>query len=74
MTVFTRDIDLVWHYSDSPNYQFDRDGNCYNVKTGRQLKRTVIGYTEGYCLKGKFKSLKVIREKLIKIEDNECPF
>lgn len=74
MTVFTGGVDLVWEYSDSDNYKFDKEGNCYNLRTGKQLKRTLIGYTEGYCLNGKFKSLKQIRNKLQRIESVDCPF
>lgn len=74
MTVFTINVNLVWQLSFAYNYQFDAKGNCYNIKNGRQLKRTLIGYTEGYCINGKFKSLKILRTNLIKIEKNICPF
>lgn len=74
MALFTREVRLVWEYSCDNKYQFDQDGNCYNVKTGRQLKRTIVNYTEGYCINSKFKSLSMIRKHLTKIEDYICPF
>ena len=74
MAVFKRDIDLVWMLDFADNYQFDRKGNCYNLKSGRQLKQTVIGYTLGYCIKGKFYSLTRLRKSLVKIEKQDCPF
>lgn len=74
MAVFTREVDLVWQIKDAENYKFDKLGNCYNMKTNKQLRRTLIGYTEGYCIKGKFRSLKQIRKQLVKIEDVNCPF
>ena len=74
MTVFTSKVDLVWEYSYDNKYKFDKDGNCYNCQRGTKLKRTLIGYTEGYCLNGKFKSLKQIRNKLVKIVEYKCPF
>lgn len=74
MAVFTRKVHLVWEYSDDPKYQFDKLGNCYNIQSGKQLQRTLVDYTEGYCLGGKFKSIKHIRTKLKKILHRDCPF
>jgi len=75
MTNFTTKVDLVWKLDFAYNYQFDKYGNCYNVKTGRQLKRTLVGYTEGYCVNNKFKSLGKLRKHLIKVnQDTDCPF
>jgi hypothetical protein len=74
MAVFTRNIDLVWQLDFAYNYQFDKSGKCYNIKTGREIKQTVIGYTVGYCIKGKFYSLTRLRQSLVKIEKSDCPF
>lgn len=74
MAVFTSNIDLVWRLDFADNYQFDKKGNCYNVRSGRQLKQTVIGYTLGYCINGKFYSLTRLRQSLVKIEKQYCPF
>ena len=65
---------LVWMVDYANNYQFDRAGNCFNIKTEKQLTRTLIKYTEGYCIQGKFKSLQQIRRHLVKITETECPF
>jgi hypothetical protein len=74
MPLFTKEVNLVWMLDYANNYQFDKLGNCYNIKTGKQLKKTIVGYTEGYCIKSKFKSLKILRKHLIKIKDVDCPF
>ena len=74
MAVFINHIDLVWKLDFADNYQFDKKGNCYNVKSGKQLKQTVIGYTLGYCIKGKFYSLTRLRQSLVKIKNTDCPF
>lgn len=74
MIVFTKEVDLVWMLDYENKYQFDSDGNCYNIQSGRQLKRTMVGYTEGYCILGKFKSLKYLKKHLIKINNVDCPF
>lgn len=65
---------LVWMIDYANNYQFDREGNCFNIKTGKQLKRVLQKYTEGYCIQSKFKSLKQISKYLVKINDVNFPF
>ena len=47
MPIFTKKVDLVWQLDFANNYQFDKKGVCYNVKTGKQIKQTMIGYTVG---------------------------
>lgn len=74
MPIFTTKVDLFWKLDFAENYQFDKDGNCYNVKTGRKIKQTVVGYTVGYCINSKFHSLGKLRSSLVKIEKTKCPF
>lgn len=74
MSVITKKYNLIWQLSYAPNYQFDKHGNCFNIKTGRQIKQTVIGYTTGYCVCGKFKSINFLRGYLVKIKKEDCPF
>jgi hypothetical protein len=74
MPVFTKIFNLVWELDYAPNYQFDKKGNCFNIKTGRQIKQTMIGYTIGYCIQGKFKSTKQLRKHLVKIKNIKTPF
>jgi hypothetical protein len=73
--LISTNYNLVWEYSPAPHYQFTQTGKCFNVKTGKEIKRTLVGYTEGFCLNGKFKSLSYIRKNLTKIKtDIICPF
>lgn len=74
MANFITKVDLKWQLKFSPNYQFDKKGNCYNIKSGRQIKRTLIGYTEGFCINGKFRSLTMLREHLELISKTYTPF
>jgi len=74
MAVFTKEVNLVWMLDYANYYQFDESGGCYNTRTGRQLKRTVVGYTEGYCIKSEFKSLLFLRRHLVRIKEVDCPF
>ena len=55
-------------------YGVTAKGDVYNLKTGRKLRRVVIGLTKGYCLNGNFTSLAKIRTIMIKIEKTICPF
>lgn len=67
-------LDFKWVWSLDEKYQFTKDGRCFNVQRGKEIKRTVIGYTEGFCLQGKFRSLKRLRSELKKIVKTEIPF
>jgi hypothetical protein len=74
MTDFIKKVNLIWMLDFAENYQFDKLGKCYNVTTGREIKQTVVGYTLGFCIKGKFYSIKRLRRSLVKIEKTNCPF
>jgi hypothetical protein len=74
MTLFFKHIQLKKQLSFAPEYQFDDKENCYNVKRGIQLTRSVIGYTEGYSINGKFKSLTKLREHMEEIPNENLPF
>lgn len=67
-------IDFRWQLKDLPHYKITNKRDVYNCKTGRKLKRTVVGYTIGYWIAGKFYSLSRLNcsaEKIIKVD---CPF
>jgi hypothetical protein len=64
---------LILRYLDT-DYYFTKDGICINVKRGKIVKRVLNGGSYGYCLNGKFETLKSIRNKLNKVEKNKCPF
>lgn len=67
-------IDLVWEWKLDNKYQFTKDGRCFNVQRSKEIKKTLVGYTVGFCLQGKFKSLKQIRSNLIRIDKIDIPF
>ncbi len=51
-----------WIIKGYPNYVISHDKKLYNIKTGIELKKKVKGgYTVGYNLNGKFKSLENIK-------------
>lgn len=74
MNTISKTYTLIWQISDAPQYQFTKDGKCFNVRTGNQIKKTLVGGSVGYCIKGKFRSSKRLRKKLIKIQDIKTPF
>ena len=64
-----------WEIKGYENYIFGKDNNLYSLKTNKMLKMKVKGgYTKGYNLNGKFKTLNFIRPLLTKYKENECPF
>ena len=71
MTI-NQQIDIKFTAYD--RYGVTSDGRVFNLQTQRELKRCLIGTTQGYCLNGKFKSLKVIRKDLKRIIINDLPF
>lgn len=65
---------LKYQLKNATNYQFTTDKQCFNVKSGRRIKQTYCGGSIGYCINGKFRSLKSLRNELEIIPKIDCPF
>jgi hypothetical protein len=63
-----------WELDFAPEYKFTIEKSCINIKTGRRIKKTMIGYTVGYYIRGKFYSLTALRKHLVKEEKYKLPF
>jgi hypothetical protein len=74
MTAILTTYNLVWQLKTSPNYQFTKDGVCVNVKRGITIRKVLCGGSVGYCINGKFKSVKALSKELERIPINHCPF
>lgn len=74
MITISNTYKLKWQLSFAPEYQFTECGKCVNMKRGKEVRRILIGYSVGYCIKGKFYTLAKLRTSLQKIEINTCPF
>lgn len=74
MIEITKKYDLKWQLDYAPNYQFSKCGKCFNILRNKEVKETLIGYTVGFCINGKFRSKKALRIHLVKIDSFECPF
>jgi len=74
MITISESYDLVWQFKPSNNYKFTKDGRCFNTRRNKELKRTLVGGSVGFCLNGGFKSLTKIREELELIETNKTKY
>jgi len=74
MHSFTVTYSLVWVVSFAPHYVFNQHKECYNLRTGKRLKKVKQGGSIGYNIKGKFHSLTALRKHLTKPKEEECPF
>ena len=68
MTTVTKSITFKWKLSFNDNYQWSTENKLYNVKTMREIKKTVNGYSVGYWINKKFYTLENLRKHLVKIE------
>lgn len=65
---------LKYQIAFAPEYQFSLCKRCFNIKTGREIKKVYNNGCIGYSIRGKFKSLVYLRDCLVKINKQTCPF
>jgi hypothetical protein len=41
----------IWYIDFAENYVFTKEGRCFNLLTGKQIKQCLYGYTVGYKFK-----------------------
>jgi len=64
-----------YRLKNNTNYIYSTSGLCFNLKTNNLIKQVTKGYTIGYLIDGKFKSLKVLKTELEIIPKKEyTPF
>jgi hypothetical protein len=64
MIEFTVNYKSKYRLKNNQNYIYSTCGLCFNLKTNNIIKQITKGYTIGYIIDGKFKSLKVLRSEL----------
>jgi len=74
MITISNSYNLVWQFKGSNNYKFTKDGRCFNTHRNKELKKTLVGGSVGYCLNGKFKSLTRLRKELELIPVEKYPY
>ena len=75
MNTVTATYSTYFRLKNYTEYEFTKCGLCFNVKTGRKIKKVATkSGCIGYNIRGKFKSLYSLRSTLEKIPKEECPF
>lgn len=71
----TESYNLKWQLKFAPNYKISTCGKIFNIKTGKELKKTINGgYSIGYWISSRFYTLKKLRNYLEIIKKTEVPF
>lgn len=73
MTTISITYATYFRLSFAHNYEWTKNGKCFNVNTKREIKQVLNNRCFGYNIKGKFFSLKYLRTKLEKIPIKENP-
>jgi hypothetical protein len=74
MNTITVTYTLYFYLKNYPEYRFTKCKKCFNTKTGRQIKQVTNKGSIGYNIRGKFRSLSQLKNQLVKITKDECPF
>ena len=72
--IVSTNYNIDFTIKDCINYGVTNKGIIINLKRGKILKRTVVGYSKGYYIGGKFITLTKLRTMLVKVEKVKCPF
>ncbi len=74
MITISNNYAIKYELSLAPHYKWLDDNSCYNAKTGKIIKKVLNNRSIGYVIDGKFKSLKYLKEHLVKPSKIFCPF
>lgn len=65
---------IKYYIAFATEYVFLENKKCYNLKTGRFIKKVENNRCYGYIIRGRFKSLTYLRGFLVKKIKEDCPF
>ena len=74
MITISANYDLKWVVKNAPEYQFTSCKKLVNVKRGTIVRKVLNGGSIGYCLRGKFVSLKALKSQIELIKKDKLPF
>ena len=62
---------LIYHISFAQEYKFSKCKKLFNCKSNKQIRQIINGGSIGYCIRGRFYSLKYLKQYLAKIPEEE---
>jgi hypothetical protein len=74
MVTISTTYNIDFTLKNYPNYGVTNKGIVISLQRCKILKRTVVGYSKGYYIGGKFITLTKLRTMLVKVEKIKCPF
>lgn len=74
MNTFTVTYTIKYVIDFADHYVFNKHKECYNLKSGRRIKKIYNNGSIGYSINGKFMSLKSLKPHLKKPKKEWCPF
>jgi hypothetical protein len=74
MVTISTTYNIDYTLKNYDNYGVTDRGIVINLKRCKILKRTVVGYSKGYYIEGKFITLTKLRTMLVKKPKIKCPF
>jgi hypothetical protein len=71
MNTLSVNYDLKWRHKAHNQYQWTKCGKCFNLQTGRKIKKTVNGRSVGYWIAGNFYTITTLKKQIEKIPVKE---
>lgn len=65
---------LKWQLRENDKYVWSSCGKLFNLKSGREIKKTLNGGSKGYWIERKFITLENLRSKIERVKKSDCPF
>jgi hypothetical protein len=65
---------LKWQCKFANHYKWSKCGKLFNMKTAKQIKKTLNGGSIGYWIDGKFYTVNTLRHQVVLIPKEFCPF
>lgn len=70
----TTNLEIAYEIKGYPIYAVVKGGDIYNKRTGRKIKKTVVGYSKGVWFGKDFLTKSKLEILLIKPVNVNCPF
>ena len=65
---------LKWQCKFANHYKWSKCGKLFNMKTGKQIKKTLNGGSVGYWIASKFYTLNALKSQVELIPKEQTPF